>query len=177
MVAQILKLCGVGLETVAVRSRVIESQRTIGKSTALGYLGFQRRWHNTPWMGQAKMVAQGINDHIVGIHLAIGRIACNMWRTDKDTLQQMDVQLGFVFPYIENGITHSSLVECLQQGIAADHLATTCIYNNRCSLQATEETFISQMVGGILSTTRQGDMEGDDVSFALEDIHWDEGGG
>ncbi len=171
MVAQMLKLCGVGLETVAVRSRVIESQRTIGRNTVLGYLSFQRRWHNTPWMGQAEMVAQGINDHIVGIYLTIGRIACNMWRTDKDTLQQMDVQLGFVFPNVENGITHSSLIERLQQGIAADHLATTGIYNNRCTLQATEETFIGQMVGGILSTTRQGDMEGYDVSFAVEDIH------
>ena len=79
MVAQILKLCGVGLETAAVLSRVIESQRTIGKSTALGYLGFQRRWYNTSRMGQTEMAAQGINDHIVGIYLAIGRIACNMW--------------------------------------------------------------------------------------------------
>ena len=95
------------------------------------------------------MLTEGIDYHIVGIHFAVSRIACNVWSADKHPLQEFLVQLRFMLPDIEDGIANQSLLQCTEQCVAIHHLATAGIDKIRCTRQATEKRLVSQMEGGI----------------------------
>ena len=124
-----------------------------------------------------EMMAKGVDDHIVGIDLAIGRIACYMWRTNANALQKLKVELGFVLPNIKHRISNSSVTESGKEGLVINNFTTAGIDDVGTVLQAMEEGLVSKVIGRMATVAGKRNVEGDDVTLAFDDIHRDVGVG
>ena len=116
-----------------------------------------------------EVAAEGADDHIVGIDLAVGRVAGNVWRTDEDALQQVKVHRRLPFPYIQHGVTHPAIAQRRQQCHIVDNLAATGIYNIGYTRKALEEMLVGHVPRGIRPRRGQRHLESDDVGFAFYD--------
>ena len=65
----------------------------------------------------AEEPAERLQYHTGGIGLSVGRIACDVRRTDKYLVEQFQVDVGLVLPDIQYGSSDESLVQGLQDGL------------------------------------------------------------
>ena len=117
------------------------------------------------------MMTKGVDDHIVGIHLAIGRITRYMRRTNENALQKLKVELGFVLPNIKHRILDSSVTESGKEGLVINDFTTAGIDDVGTALQAMEEGLVSEVIGRMAAVTGKRNVESDDVTLAFDDIH------
>ena len=119
-------------------------------------------------MWKVKMLADSINNHVVGIHLTIGRITRDMGGTDEHLVEQCRIHMGLVFPDIDDGITHAFILQSMKQGMVVNHLAPTGVNNIRYAREVMEEVVIGQMPCDISSLAGQWYVEGYDVALSLD---------
>ena len=123
------------------------------------------------------MTAKSVDDHIVGIDLAIGRITRYMRRTDENALQKLKVELGFVLPNIKHRILDSSVTESGKEGLVINNFTTAGIDDVGTVLQSMEEGLVSKVIGRIAAVAGKRNVESDYVTLAFNDIHRDVGVG
>ena len=70
------------------------------------------------------MGCQRLQRHTGGIGLAVGRVACDVRCTYIASLQQLEVDIGLVFPYVDDALRYLTHIESLPQGFGIGSLAT-----------------------------------------------------
>ena len=66
---------------------------------------------------KVEVAAEGIERHACGIGLAVGRVAGNVGCANPDLLQEVPVDVGLVFPNIDDSLAYLSVVQGFPQGL------------------------------------------------------------
>ena len=104
--SELFKGLGVLLEFLAVcKWVVILQQACVWVGTGCEGMGQGRRC-DTWRAGQVEVAAQSFDNHVVGIHLAVGTVACDVWCANPHALEQWQQQTGLVFPCIDHRLSY-----------------------------------------------------------------------
>lgn len=162
---ELLEAFGVEAQGLVVAPRVVHGQigfcRIVRLDERLGGCG---RFDAVAGV-DVEEAAQGVERHAGGVGLAVGRVAGDVGRTDEDTVEQVEVDGGFVLPYVDDGVRHLSILQGVKQGFCLDHFAPRRVGNDGPALQVAEEVGIGQVESLVGSFADEGDVEGQHVTF------------
>ena len=163
--AKLLEAFGVEAQGLVIAPRVVHGEagfrQVMGLDKGLGRCG----WLDAVVGIDVEEAAQRVERHAGGVGLAVGRVAGDVGRADEDVVEQVEVDVGFVLPDVDDGVAHLAFLQGVEQGLCLDDFAARGVGDDGASLQAAEEVCIDQVKSLVSLFADKGDVEGQHVAF------------
>src|SRR5690606_12695477 len=98
---------------------------------------------------QLKVTGQGLNGHGGAVGFTVYRVAGNVGGADPDFLVQIGVNVGLVFPNIEDYATEVGAGQALQEGLGGGDFAPGGVDDDGAFFGLTQGVFVEKVPGGI----------------------------
>ena len=112
--AQPLEISGVCLQGVAVVVWIVYLEQGVFDISIQCNGTCGGRWHNFRHCAKGKMACQCFERHACGCGLSVGRVAGNVGCAKITAVEQREVYVGLMFPYIDNALCDVLFVERLK---------------------------------------------------------------
>ena len=111
------------------------------------------------------MVDDVLQTHTCAIGFAVCTISCNVGSGDESKVEELAVNVGFVFPCVDDGTSNFARLNGCFEGCCVGAFSARGIDEDAALAECVKERGISQMVGDVRAFSCEGCVECDDLTL------------
>ena len=115
--------------------------------------------------GGAEMVDDVLQTHARAVGFAVCAVSCNVGSGDESKVEELAVNVGFVFPRVDDGTSNFARLNGCFEGCFVGAFSARGIDEDAALAECVKERDISQMVGGVRAYGSEGRVERDDLTL------------
>ena len=115
--------------------------------------------------GGAEMVDDVLQTHPCAVGFAVCAISCNVGSGDEGKVEELAVNVGFVFPRVDHCTTYFARLNGCFESCCVGAFSACGIDEDAALAECVKERGIGQMVGGVRAFSGQGCVERDDLTL------------
>ena len=115
--------------------------------------------------GGAEMVDDVLQTHARAVGFAVCAISCNVGSGDESKVEELAVNVGFVFPCVDDSAGYFARLNGCFEGCCVGAFSARGIDEDAALAECVKERGIGQMVGGVCAFSGEGCVECDDLAL------------
>lgn len=115
--------------------------------------------------GGAEMVDDVLQTHARAVGFSVCTISCNVGSGDESKVEELAVNVGFVFPRVDDSAGYFARLNGCFEGCCVGAFSACGIDEDAALAERVKERGIGQMVGGVCTFSGEGRVERDDLTL------------